>query len=306
MRKDFGVLILTHGRPEQQSTFRTLRRHGYTGPLWFVIDDEDPTGDRYRQLYGEQVVQFCKAEAEKLFDTGDNFHDRRSIVFARNACHEIARQLGLRYYLQLDDDYSQFQLRFDQRRRYCALRSSNLDAVFSAMLDYYIACPQMTALCMGQGGDYIGGASNVHVRVIKMLRKAMNTFFLDVQRPIQFDGRLNEDVNTYSAAARRGQLFLTTLQAAVMQRQTQQNVGGMSEIYLGLGTYVKSFYSVLFCPSAVKVSVLGSPQDGFEGHYRIHHEVQYRYCSPCILRETHRKATAGQRRKTNGKKKATA
>lgn len=54
------------------------------------------------------------------------------------------------------------------------------------------------------------------------------------------------------------------------------------------------------------VSVLGSPQDGFEGHYRIHHEVQYRYCSPCILRETHRKATAGQRRKTNGKKKATA
>ena len=43
--KDFGVLILTHGRPDNQKTTKALRKHGYTGRIVYVIDDEDKTAD---------------------------------------------------------------------------------------------------------------------------------------------------------------------------------------------------------------------------------------------------------------------
>lgn len=36
MRDDFAVLILTHGRPEQQHTLRSLERSGYTGRVYLV------------------------------------------------------------------------------------------------------------------------------------------------------------------------------------------------------------------------------------------------------------------------------
>ncbi|EFI4081186.1 TPA: hypothetical protein J5F60_004390 [Escherichia coli] len=43
MRDDFCVFILTHGRPDKVLTYRTLRRAGYTGKIFIVVDDEDKT-----------------------------------------------------------------------------------------------------------------------------------------------------------------------------------------------------------------------------------------------------------------------
>ena len=50
---------------------------------------------------------FDKLEISKKFDEFDNFDDRRAIVYARNASFEIAKKLGLKYFLQLDDDYEE-------------------------------------------------------------------------------------------------------------------------------------------------------------------------------------------------------
>ncbi|GCZ20856.1 TPA: hypothetical protein N6771_000356 [Escherichia coli] len=43
MRDDFCAFILTHGRPDKVLTYRTLRRAGYTGKIFIVVDDEDKT-----------------------------------------------------------------------------------------------------------------------------------------------------------------------------------------------------------------------------------------------------------------------
>ena len=50
--KDFGAFILTHGRADRVYTVDTLKQSGYTGPLVFVIDDEDDQ----RQLYFDKFV----------------------------------------------------------------------------------------------------------------------------------------------------------------------------------------------------------------------------------------------------------
>lgn len=58
----------------------------------------------------------------------------------------------------------------------------------------------------------------------------------------------------------------------------------MTELYLDNGTYVKSFYSVMFHPSGVKISVL---RDHFA---RIHHKVKWSNTIPMIIDEKYKKA----------------
>ena len=60
MLNDFCVFILTHGRPDKVYTVNTLKKHGYTGPVYLVIDDEDNTSAKYYENYGDQVIMFSK------------------------------------------------------------------------------------------------------------------------------------------------------------------------------------------------------------------------------------------------------
>ncbi len=293
MREDFCAFILTHGRPDRVHTYTTLRKAGYTGKIYIVIDDEDKTEAEYRKRYGAEVLQFSKAEIAKTFDEGDNFDDRRAIIYARNACWDLAKQVGCRYFIQLDDDYTSFFIRHNSNLEYVAARiKENMDCVLTDLLDYYLSIPVLT-LALSQGGDHIGGGGKdgkggQYQPSIR--RKAMNSFICAIDRPFQFFGRVNEDVNTYTTLSRRGYLFFTIIQAQLTQKTTQSNSGGMTEMYLDSGTYIKSFYSVMYCPSACKVGAMGDPRHQ-EG-YRLHHEINWHRAAPKILRETHRKASA--------------
>lgn len=290
MRDDFCAFILTHGRPDRVHTYETLLRAGYTGKVYIVIDDEDSTADEYRKRYGDKVLQFSKEEVARTFDEGDNFQDRRAIVYARNACFDLAREVGCRYFIELDDDYnSGFYIRFNRDLKYGNTHriKHSLDTILSAMLDFFIESGA-TTIALSQGGDHIGGDAG---QGPSLKRKAMNSFFCSVDKPFQFVGRVNEDVNTYTSDGRRGRLFFTAMQAQVNQLATQSNEGGMTGLYLDSGTYIKSFYSVMYCPSGVRVGTLGDPRSP---HYRLHHEINWRRVAPKILAEKYRKQRPGE------------
>lgn len=95
MRNDFAVFILTHGRPDNIKTLRALKMGNYTGKPYIAIDNEDDTADRYRELYGDKVIQFDRLAESKKFDTAGLSEDRRAIVYARNICFDLAERLGL-------------------------------------------------------------------------------------------------------------------------------------------------------------------------------------------------------------------
>lgn len=283
MRSDFAALILTHNRADRVFTYETLRRHGYTGKVVIVIDDSDPAMHEYLERFGREVAIFSKAEAAKYTDPGDNFGGMRGVLYARNASFKIARDLGLKYFIQLDDDYRSFTFRFNRTLDYAPKACRDLDTVFSAMTDF-LEESGAHSVCMAQGGDFIGGSENPQAERLGLTRKAMNSFVCSTDRPFTFMGRINEDVNAYTAHGATGKLFFTTYQVSLGQTQTQTNSGGLTEIYLDLGTFVKSFYSVMYLPSAVKVKVL---QD--RGNPRLHHAISWNHCVPKILRESHRK-----------------
>lgn len=278
----FAVFILTHGRPDKVVTYNTLRKQGYTGDVYIVIDNEDKAADRYRQVYGDKVIVFDKADIAARFDEGDNFNDRRAVFYARNACFDIARNLGIEYFLQLDDDYIAFVYKFDARLMYKEQRVKNLDRLLALVLDYYKSIPAAT-IAFAQNGDFLGGAESTTGYSLWLKRKSMNTFFCSVNRPFSFVGRVNEDVNTYVRLGHVGALMFSFFNAAIIQRQTQLSAGGMTEMYLDSGTFIKSFYTVMYSPSCVTVHETGTL------HKRIHHKIAWNKAVPCIVAERHRK-----------------
>lgn len=283
MRDDFCAFILTHGRPDNVLTYKTLINAGYTGKIYIVIDNEDKTEARYRENFGDMVLQFDKEAAAQTFDEGDNFNDRRAIIYARNSCWDLARKVGCKYFIQLDDDYSSFFIRHNSQLDFVSARiKSSMDELLMAMLGFFLEIPARS-IAFSQGGDYFGGqASNP----VSLRRKCMNSFICSTDREFKFFGRINEDVNTYTTGARYGDLFFTVIQAQLIQQTTQKNKGGMTDLYLDSGTYIKSFYSVMYCPSSVKIGTL---VDHASPHPRIHHKINWPTTAPKIIRESHRK-----------------
>lgn len=278
---DFAAFILTHGRPDNVKTVKSLRDGGYTGLIYIVVDDLDKTKDQYIKNFGDQVVVFDKKAIAETFDQADNFDDMRAIIYARNACFEIAKDLGVQYFIQLDDDYQSFDYRFSNSLDFLKpeKKIKSLDRVFDLMVQF-LKASGADSVAMAQNGDFIGGSKGSFAQLVTAKRKAMNSFICCSEKPFKFIGRVNEDVNTYTHGQSKGLLFFTLNQVSLQQMTTQKNKGGMTDLYLDSGTYVKSFYSVMFQPSSVKIKLMGAKNK------RLHHSVNWNCTAPKILRES--------------------
>jgi hypothetical protein len=272
--KDFAVFILTHGRPDNVKTLSTLKKCGYTGKIYFIVDNEDKTIEQYQKNYGiENVKMFDKKAMADEVDEGNNFDERRTITHARNACFKIAKEIGITYFVQLDDDYYYFGYRYDTGAR----KITNMDKVFEIMLNFYKSV-DIKSIAFGQGGDHIGGFSG-----IKLKRKCMNSFFCSTEREFQFVGSMNEDVNTYTTLGSRGDVFFTFTNLQLDQKDTQSQTSGITDMYQRFGTYCKAFTTAMMQPSSVKVSMMNS------NNPRIHHSIKWINTTPMILDEKYKK-----------------
>lgn len=277
---DFIVLILAYGRPHSMMTIDTLRKSGYTGELRVVIGKDDPEREEYQRVFGDILCEYDKADVR--LDPGDNTGDIKSSCYARNACFDIAKDLGVTYFIVLDDDYLAFTHKRNHRHQYEGAKPiKDMDEIFDAMLDFYKGIPALT-IAMSQTGDYMGGIKGTSWKQVK--RKAMNSFVCSTERRFPFLGRLNEDVTTYVRLGEQGFLFLQLPRICLQQKPTATMAGGLTEVYKQGGTYVKSFYTIMYSPSCVKISVMGYSKP------RIHHKVRWRNTVPMIMREETRKA----------------
>ena len=276
----FAVVILTHGRADRVFTIPTLRKHGYTGDVYLVCDDSDKQLGEYIEKFGkDKVLIFSKDGYQGKFDKMDNFGKKNVVVYARNAVYDLAKKAGLKYIAVLDDDYNCFEWRVASDYDYCKKYIYSLDAVFKVFLEYLIRS-KIKSICFAQSGDFIGGRHNQSLAQKKIIkRKMMNLFFFDVDNPVEFMGTINEDLTASVAEAIKGGVTLTSPLVTLNQKPTQSNAGGLTDIYLDLGTYVKSFYSVMYAPSAVKISLMGNKDK------RLHHKVNWRYCAAKIIRK---------------------
>ena len=285
IQNDFAIFILTHGRPTNVKTMATLQRAGYTGKLYLVVDDEDKTLDKYLANFGkDRVVVFNKKQFADQVDEGNNFDERRTITHARNACFKISKDLGIKYFMELDDDYISFEYRYVSRcgEKLNVHRITNLDSILGLYLEFYKATG-FSSMAFAQGGDFIGGVENKYATKKPLIRKCMNSFICSTERPFQFIGAMNEDVNTYVTLGSRGVLFGTIPMISLVQTATQSQKNGITDMYLRFGTYCKAFTTVMMHPSSVRISMMNTSNP------RIHHLIKWQNTTPMIISEEHKK-----------------
>jgi hypothetical protein len=290
--KDFAVFILTHGRPDKIKTLKSLELGGYTGKIYFIIDNEDKTIDEHIRKFGREYVKvFDKKHWADQIDECDNFDERRTTTHARNASFSIAEEIGIKYFIQLDDDYTDFRYRWVDNKYITDLtkiipksgKVKNLDRFFDIHLDFYKKT-NFKSIAFAQGGDFIGGEGcGLISNYRRNSRKCMNSFICSTDRPFQFLGSMNEDVNAYVLLGSRGDLFLTLPFIGLEQAPTQITAGAITDKYKKYGTYCKSFMTVMIHPSSVKVSMMGNTVN------RLHHRVKWINTTPMIISEKHKK-----------------
>ena len=271
--KEFAIFIMVHGRPDKMWTYNTLRKCGYTGKIYLVADSLDKTLNEYKKIYGDELLVFDKELASKEMDSGDNTNDLRSTLYSANKIFDLAKENGIKYFYIMCDDYYYFGYRYESGAKII----KNLDKVFDLMVNFYKST-NIKTIAFSQGGDHIGGFSG-----IKLKRKAMNSFLCSTDRPFKFLGRMNEDVTTYVNLGSKGDIFFTFTNIQLDQKDTQGEKKGLTEMYKDNGTYVKSFFSVMYNPSNVKVSMMNS------NNPRIHHSVKWINTTPMIIDNKYKK-----------------
>jgi hypothetical protein len=271
--KEFAIFIMVHGRPDKMWTYNTLRKCGYTGKIYLVADSLDKTLNDYKIKYGDELLVFDKELASKEMDSGDNTNDLRSTLYSANKIFDLAKENGIKYFYIMCDDYYYFGYRYESGAKII----KNLDKVFDLMVNFYKST-NIKTIAFSQGGDHIGGFSG-----IKLKRKAMNSFLCSTDRPFKFLGRMNEDVTTYVNLGSKGDIFFTFTNIQLDQKDTQGEKKGLTEMYKDNGTYVKSFFSVMYNPSNVKVSMMNS------NNPRIHHSVKWINTTPMIIDNKYKK-----------------
>lgn len=283
LRHDFCVFIISYGRAKNVKTLTTLKRAKYTGQFFIIDSDDDDELAEYQQLYGRKLHVFNKLEEAKSFDMMDNRQKASaSIVYARNYCFKLANKLGYRYFLELDDDYNEFSFRYVKDNDLKCKKITNIEPVFEATLQMLDDTDALT-IAWSQGGDLIGGIHGSNYKK-RLLRKAMNSFFIDTRKPFKFLGRINEDVNMYCDLGSRGRKIFQVTDVMINQGSTQSADNGMTSLYLDYGTYLKSFYSVMIQPSFVKLNKMGIE------NFRIHHNVDWNCAVPKIINQKYKKA----------------
>lgn len=262
-------------------TVKTLEKSGYTGKWYIICDNEDKTIDTYYKNFGkERIIVFDKLEAARITDSMDNIDKRNTIVYARNMCHKIAKDLGLTYFWELEDDYEIFRSRVFNGEYLASIIAKDLNSLIDEMLEFLDLSGALSiAFC--QTGDFIGGTGS-KIYKERITRKAMNTLFCRTDRPFKFLGRMNDDVNAYTLLGSQGKLFFTIADISLEQTTTQVNSGGNTDMYKEFGTYVKSFYSVMCSPSSVKIAEMGC------NDRRIHHLVNWEVAVPKIISDRFR------------------
>lgn len=232
------------------TTYKMLRDQGYTGDIIVVIDDEDEQRSLYEEIY-EHVEVFCKEDYYQSSD-GVITGKQKAILYARNACYDIAERLGLLYFTEFDDDLNSIFLRYIEDGRCLSYKPTVLDSVFDMVLEGLDICDAVMGVSLMVQGDYIGGVASRAFR--RAVRCCSQSFFLRTDRRVDFLASMNEGTCSCLIYGMRGKLFFgipgTMLEAEPIGANTKMG-NGMDEFYKKMDSFSRSFMATIVRPDCV-------------------------------------------------------
>lgn len=245
--KDFAIFILTHGRPDNQKTASALYKSGYTGKIYYVVDDEDRTLPQYEIIYGEDVIVFNKENYVQKTDTAEIHPNRNFAVFARNAIEDIAREMGYEYFGMFDDDILKFRYRWEEENKLRSLNVHNMDKVIEYTLDFMEDC-NIATMSFGINTNFMPKIELQDFTDSKY-RMCFNSYIRNAKFKVDWKLNMWEDVITSVLSNKYGQLWLQSPSIQMdMTAIGKENIGGNSEAYRNVKLLHQLFYTQIACP----------------------------------------------------------
>lgn len=244
----FAIFILTNGRPNHQYTLEFLRK-SFKGDVFLICDNEDKTLKEYQKNYGEQVIVFDKNEWVSKSDPMDNFKSKNSVLYARNAVFEIAKNMGYEYFVMVDDDVTGLSFRYEKDGKLVGKPVKDFSKVSSVILET-MDNTGTDFFSFGMDKIYIGGLANNQYQK-KIIDKVYCFIFCRTEQQHFYKGIMNEDEIHNVLSMSVGTLVKSLTLIQIQYKPIgPENIGGNSETYKenGYYSYTRNFYPIIACP----------------------------------------------------------
>lgn len=276
MRNDFAFVILCWKRPQALYTLKYLKQIGYEGTIYFAIDNADPTKQDYINASNAYNIKYFTFDKDiTISDQMYNQKLKSGAVCTRKVVENVMRQKGIKYFCVLDDDYTHFM--FPNRK---TVTNKSLNKLIDCYCEILKEIPFVSVMSLAQNGETIAGTEEFYIKS-KLKLKAMNYWFCCIDKPVEYAGIMNDDVNAGILLNKKGTFSIQY--AGVIIHQAQQKSGGMKDIYAeNSAMYQKAMFSVMLAPSFVKLSFLRNYASGKETK-RIYHNIKRQYAYPYVV-----------------------
>lgn len=247
------IYIISKGRP-QCVTAQTLQKMEYPGEWFIVCGNNDETLPEYQQRWGDRVLVFDWYEQIKHTDVLDNFGFENMPSGAapvRNAVFDFSRARGELRHWQLDDDFTVFRLTNTERTKNKRLTGDLMYWWLGRMAKFaydskmanvgFILCHEM----------FPSEATTFSHRIF-----AAHNMSNDPEITPEWKGRFNDDTIHAINVHRLGKMKEMQLKMVGLDDiKTQQETGGLTDMYQTLGTVRKTAYLILVAPNAARLTI---------------------------------------------------
>ena len=249
-----AVFIISHERADTLTTWQCLKRSGYTGPIYIVIDNRDSQQDKYKANYGDAVLVFDKDDYAWV-DVGDNQSSLNSPVVPKAAVFDFAKKLGVENIVICDDDIEDFRLRcYDDAGHLKSYKTQSyrvMDSLFDACFEF-MSCSKTNIVL-----SFLPIAKMFPDTMKKIIRQGTNVFLFKTDYGFRFRGRFYDDGILSHEQNDTGSIVMTIQEVNLVSKifEVTKNTGGLNEAYSKTSGYARRFYHLMASPSDAPMNV---------------------------------------------------
>lgn len=252
MYNDFAIFICTHGRPDKQLTYKTLKNYGYNGKIYLVLDDTDSTIQQYIDNFGtDNIYVFDKQHYINDTDVGTNNPSFKCIVYAKNAVEDIARDLNLTSFVIADDDIEKFRFRFQNNAKLSSYKLCEFD-VCVELCNELLLSADIASLGFSFTQMYFGGCEGL--KDLYKFRVPYNFVFRNAKFRVNWQSWFGEDIITALSYNKTGQFWtvIPNIQQDIANVGSGNADGGMADVYRTIDSFRLAMCDFIYHPSAIR------------------------------------------------------
>ena len=272
------IFIPSYHRADNIKTAKYFIKMGYDPKkIHVVIDDETDDIDDYQVATAKMGVNLHIYDIEESRKRYDYIHrasiSRRSAGQARNQFYDIVSDLGINFYLVIDDDTNTYECRpFGVYHR-----TAQLDELIDTFLGIKEFMQRQKIGCFGlsQTGDMFARTNEKIMR-----KKVMNTTFYDTRFIYRGERSVQDNDTSQFVGIMNEGFFTGSLASGIVLNQTTSATakGGLTDLYNECKLLNKSLVIPIQFPSCCFAE--RQKRNGA----RIHHKIKHKNLSPYLVK----------------------